>query len=101
MDLYNSEHYADTTAAQAMRRVMYPGEDPGDLDDEGCLKLIEAIVRLAAEDWFWAARHPGGRSARARLKEAEAFFRSGYFRRLTGFRGEDVMAILRKELEER
>ena len=62
LDYYNTEHYADRTAAEAMRNVME--ERAVFLDEEGCLRLAEALVKLAVEDYLRARRCLPCRSAR-------------------------------------
>lgn len=68
-----------------------------ELYDSGCISLIEAIVRKAAEDHLAALRRLPRRSAAGRLRETAAFFRSEYFCRLTGMQGD---RLLRKITEE-
>ena len=68
-----------------------------ELYDSGCMLLIEAIVRRAAEDYLNALRHLPNRRAAARVREITAFFRSGYFSRLTGVQGENLLRRIRKE----
>ena len=70
--------------------------DP-DFYDSGCLSLIEAIVRQAAQDYLFAARRRKNRRAAARMREAAGFFRSDYFRRLTGTDGEYLLKRIQKE----
>jgi hypothetical protein len=98
MDWRNSEHYPDPTAALAMSAAADRPEADA-LDAGGCERLSEAVVRLAAEDYLCALRHlPQARAQRAR-EEIEAFFRSPYFRRLTGLRGDVILRKIRKECE--
>ena len=97
----NEEQYEDYTAGRAMFHVMVPDADRWNaLDDEGCMYLTVAILRRAAADHAAALRmlpDPVG----IRLKrETEAFFRSEYCRLLTGMRGEKLLKILEKEMEE-
>ena len=68
-----------------------------ELYDSGCMLLIEAIVRRAAEDYLAALRHRPGRRTAARIREVTAFFRSAYFSRLTGVQGESLLRQIRKE----
>ena len=70
-----------------------------ELYDRGCMLLIEAIVRRAAEDHLSALRRRPGRITAARLAETSAFFRSDYFSRLTGMRGEQLLGKIVKEAE--
>ena len=91
MNWKNEEQYPDFTAEEAMFRVMHPEtEQARRLDDGGCLRLVEAIVRQAVEDHLNAKR----------TAETEAFFRSDYFRCLTGMNGETVIRLIRKEMSE-
>ena len=98
MDYYNAEHYIDQTAAEAMRNVMNEGKTP--LDEEGCLRLTEALVRLAVEDYLRARRCLPCRSARKRITEIEDFFLSEHFRDLTGLNGRAVLQLVRREAQE-
>ena len=98
MDYFNSEHYPDRTAAEAMQRVMsHREEEAFVLSEEGCLLLIEALVRLAVEDYLRAHRCLPCRSARQRLLELEAFFLSEHFHSLTGLDGGAILRIVRRE----
>ena len=72
-----------------------------ELYDSGCIVLIEAIVRRAAEDYLAALRQLPGRRAAARVRETSAFFRSDYFRRLTGTDGERMLQMIRREVKKR
>ena len=67
--------------------------------DSGCISLIEAIVKQAARDYLLAARGRKSRRAAARMREAAGFFRSDYFRRLTGTDGDCILDRIRKEAE--
>lgn len=69
--------------------------------DSGCISLIEAIVKQAAKDYLHAARNRKSRKAAARVREITGFFRSAYFRRLTGTDGEYILERIRKEAEEK
>ena len=71
--------------------------DRPELYDSGCMLLIEAIVRRAAEDYLNALRRLPNRKAAARIREITAFFRSDYFSRLTGVQGENLLRRIRKE----
>ena len=72
-----------------------------ELYDIGCMRLIEAIVRRAAEDYLAAARRLPDRKAAARVRETAAFFRSAYFSRLTGVQGEHILREIQKEAEKK
>ena len=55
MDIYNSEHYADPTAAVAIERAMQPPDSGRDADEKGPRLLAEAVdeqeaVRLLREE---------------------------------------------------
>ena len=92
MNWKNEEQYPDYTAGEAMFSVMHPDtERAGMLDDEGCIRLAAAIIRQAMEDHLLA-----GRKA-----ETEAFFRSGFFRRLTGMNGHTVLRLIREEMRKK
>ena len=71
--------------------------DRPELYDSGCMLLIEAIVRRAAEDYLNALRRLPNRRVAARIREITAFFRSDYFSRLTGVQGEALLRRIRKE----
>ena len=96
----NEEQYSDYTAGVAMFRALSRcPDDPGPMDDEGFRLLAAAVVRRAADDYAWALRAlPALRAVRV-LEETKAFFRSDYFRRLTGLSGEAVLRMIRKEME--
>lgn len=68
-----------------------------EMDDNGCRLLIEAVVRRAADDYLAAMRRRRSRKTAARMREAASFFRSDYFRSLTGTDGEQVLEMIRKE----
>ena len=72
-----------------------------ELYDIGCMRLIEAIVRRAAEDYLAAVRRLPDRKAAARVRETTAFFRSAYFSRLTGVQGEHILREIQKEAEKK
>ena len=67
--------------------------------DSGCISLVEAIVKQAAKDYLAAARSRESRRRDRRLREAAGFFRSDFFRRLTGTDGGYILEQLRKEAE--
>ena len=95
----NAEHYPDTTAAEAMIRVMYRSpEEPDALDDDGCHRLIGAVVRRAVEDHNALKQLPDPAAAR-RAKETAFFFRSEYFRLLTGLDGRKILELIRREAD--
>ena len=71
--------------------------DRPELYDAGCMCLIEAVVRRAAEDYLSALRRLPRRKAASRLRETEAFFRSDYFCRLTGVQGDRLLRRIREE----
>lgn len=99
MDWRNNEHYPDTTAAEAMARVM--GTDPwayDEVDGEGCQALIDTVARQAVEDYAAALRQSGPAALRKQA-EVESFFRSEYFRRLTGMDGLRILRMVRKVVE--
>ena len=60
-----------------------------DLNTEGCIQLVNAIVTRAKLDYM---RTKPGTTAR---QEVEDFFTGGMFDRLTGLDGEEALAILR------
>lgn len=98
MDIYNHEHYPDPTASEAIHTVMSHNREKADAaDDNGCLRLIEDVIRQAIADHLHALRRLPDSEARRQLAETEAFFRSERFRRLTHFDGEKVLRMLRKE----
>lgn len=73
------------------------------MDDTGAERLAEAIVKQAADDYKMAqiqSRRPKQRYvALARMRECERFFRSDWFRALTGLDGEAILQQLRREGE--
>ena len=68
-----------------------------EMDDKGCMLLIEAVVRRAADDYLAAMRRRRSRRSAARMREAASFFRSDYFSRLTGADGNQMLEMIRKE----
>ena len=92
MNWKNAEQYPDYTAGEAIFRIMRPvSERASLLDDEGCLLLMEAVIRQAVED-YGSARW---------MNEVESFFRSEYFRLMTGVKGDRFIRLIRKEMRER
>ena len=99
MNWKNGEQYEDYTAAEAMLRAMGTPDGRADrLDDGGCRLLVEAVVRQAVEDCLSALRRPSSCAARDRLRDTEGFFRSDYFRCLTGLDGNLILRMIRKEV---
>ena len=94
----NEEQYWDRTAGEAMLHVLNPDPDRCRLmDDTGAHQLIGAVVRQAAEDYVKALRKGSGGAAR--IMEAEGFFCSEYFRRLTGLDGRKIVRLIREEVK--
>ena len=60
-----------------------------ELNTEGCIQLVSAIVNRAKLDYM---RTKPGSPAR---QEVEEFFTGGIFERLTGFDGQDALSRLR------
>lgn len=97
---YNEEQYPDTTAGEAMLRVMgHAPEVLEALDDDGCHLLIGAVIRRAVEDHYDALRQLLDPGAARRARETAAFFRSEYFRLLTGLDGRKLLELIRKEAD--
>lgn len=73
-------------------------KSPQDLDIYGCQELAIAVAKLAARDWREAVKREkkSGRASHIR-KECERFFKSEWFRTLTGADGKYVLAKLQKE----
>lgn len=69
----------------------------GPLNDAGCQRLIEAIIRRAAEDHLNALRRLPDRRAEKQVRETAAFFRSRFFLRLTGTNGARLLRMIRRE----
>lgn len=73
---------------------------PQDLNLYGCQALATAVAKMAAEDWRKAVRHElktgkiGPYNVR---RECERFFRSEWFKTLTGVDGDYVLQELRRE----
>ena len=75
------------------------GARPRAMCDEGTRALMDAVVIQAAKDYLYAlAGRPDRRTARIRRTELERFFRSGWFRQLSGLDGERLMEKIRKEM---
>lgn len=70
-------------------------ELPQELDTQGCLSLVEAIVKQARADVVNAK--PGS----VVRVDAENFSRSEYFTGLTGFDGKPMLKVLQEEYEEK
>ena len=101
MDWKNSEQFPDFTAGEAMSRVMLRDPEGADaLDGGGCRLLADAVILQAVRDYaeVLQARSRGSRFADRRL-ELEAFFRSDYFRLLSGMEGTRLMRIIRREVK--
>lgn len=74
---------------------------PQDLDLYGCQALATAVAKMAAEDWRKSARQEikAGKAGHYNVRrECERFFRSEWFRTLTGVDGRYVLQELRREL---
>ena len=65
-------------------------------------ELANAIVLKAVKDYRTARRRvrrsAGAVKSRERIRECERFFRSNWFRVLTGVNGEELMDQLRREV---
>lgn len=68
---------------------------PYELDNAGCQRLVEAIVKQARMD---VLNSKPGSVVRT---DAENFFRSEYFTLLTGFDGKPMVKVLQDEYEEK
>ena len=69
------------------------------LDDTGCIALADAVTMQAAKDYLTAlAGKPTRARAEAHRRELEHFFRSAFFRQLSGLDGEKVMELIRREV---
>lgn len=71
--------------------------NPAAPDSAGCMRLIEAVVRQAAEDYLRALRRLPRPGAVKTVRETTAFFRSDYFLRLTGADGKKILAKIKEE----
>lgn len=96
---YNEEHYPDPTAAEAMANVPCAGERPcREADDEGVMRLAEAVVVSAAREYLDLLRDPfRSGSVLARQKELEDFFTGSWFRRISGLDGRVILRKIREE----
>lgn len=65
-----------------------------ELDTQGCLHLLEALVKAASQDYL---RSPEDSRVH---KEAEQFFKSQYFFDLTGHDGRLILKRLDKQRKE-
>lgn len=65
------------------------------LNDDGCLLLVQTIVKDAANDYRSALvnlrRHPGSKEAQNAYNLQKKFFLSKYFHDLTGLDGQAIM----------
>lgn len=66
-------------------------KDHNKLDTQGCLALVEAMVKAASQDFLTA---PAGSKA---SEDAVRFFKSKYFTTLTGADGRTVLKRLEKQ----
>ena len=73
-------------------------------DDEGCQRLANGIIILAAKDYRAALKlkrkNPGSKKAAAQIAEIESFFGSDWYRTLTEVPADIILEGLRKEAEE-
>ena len=71
------------------------------VSEDGYTKLANAIVVRAAQDYRQALRalkrNPKNDAAQNTVREAERFFRSGWYQALTAVDGEYLIEMLRKE----
>lgn len=69
-----------------------------DLNNEGCIHLIAAIVADTAREWRecreMIARNADSKRDKEHMKRIEAFIRSEYFNNMTNLNGEDVLRKL-------
>ena len=99
MDIYNSEHYPDPTAAIAIERVMRPPDSGREANEDGLRRLAEAMVTEAVYDYTALVRCPFRCKELLREKrELEAFFLSDWFRMVCGRNGADILRKLREEV---
>ena len=72
-----------------------------DLNKEGVDRLVEAMVKLAVNDWKSAMRilkrFPDAVSADSKRAQCERFFLSDYFYLLTGLNGKHLIDKLEEE----
>lgn len=74
---------------------------PRELNLYGCQAMTTAVAKMAAVDWRKAVRHElkTGKVGPFNVRrECERFFRSEWFRTLTGVDGNYVLQELRREL---
>ena len=95
----NQEHYSDPTAGEAIDRILYPEPALNEaLDEQGCLRLVTALVLQAVKEYYDALRVSDRDGADpGRIRELEAFFLSRRVRRLTGLSGYVLVRGIRKE----
>ena len=99
MMYFNSEHYPDPTAAEAMERVMLPGRNGPEADEEGVCRLAEAVVAEAVRDYADLVRSPWRSEALLKDKrELEAFFLGSWFRCISGLDGAAILRRIREEV---
>lgn len=72
------------------------------LDDQGCNRLVRAIVTRAVQDWRIARRrlrkYPNNEVQKEIMADCERFFMSAYFTNLTGMDGKEFMARLNEQM---
>lgn len=88
----------------AQQKIFVDDDDrikrPQDLNLYGCQALATAVAKMAAEDWRKAVRHElkTGKVGPFNVRrECERFFRSEWFKTLTGVDGNYVLQELRRE----
>ena len=68
------------------------------LDEEGCERLIAAIIRLAMNDYKAALkqlkRDPNSQGAKREIIKLRIFFRSSYYEKLCSMPGNQVIRML-------
>ena len=73
-----------------------------DFDEEGCVRLANAIIILAAKDYRRAlkqkSKNKNSKTADKQLKEIEEFFHSHWYSCLTEVPADTILTGLRQEV---
>ena len=78
-----------------MRAWELPPLDPETMDDFGCAELARAIVRQAAEDYYYLLKYKGD------VRNIEKFVDGPFFEILTDIHPEAFKKIIRKKVKDR
>ena len=99
-----SDYKGNLGAHLAQQKIFVEEDDrikrPQDLNLFGCQAMATAVAKMAAVDWRKAAKHElkTGKIGPFNVRrECERFFKSEWFKTLTGVDGDYVLHELRRE----